>query len=244
MSELATRKDQNLAPAEKPEAVNLLQVIERAARDPSVDVDKMERLMTMLERIKAKDAETEFNQAMNEAQKEIGRIAPNQRNEQTKSNYADYAALDRVLRPIYIEHGFSLSFDTGDSPENALNVLCYVSHSGGHTRTYKVLMPADGKGAKGGDVMTRTHATGAAMLYGQRYLLKLIFNVAIGKDDDGNGAGARINQEQVANIKALIDEVKPNVTAFLKYFNVLKVEELPEAQYKDAVSMLEKKRKS
>jgi hypothetical protein len=50
-------------------------------------------------------------------------------------------------------------------------------------------MPADGKGAKGGDVMTKTHATGAAMSYGARYLLKYIFNVAVGEDDnDGNGS--------------------------------------------------------
>jgi hypothetical protein len=53
-------------------------------------------------------------------------------------------------------------------------------------------MPADGKGAKGGDVMTKTHATGAAMSYGMRYLLKMIFNVAIGEDDkDGNAPEQR-----------------------------------------------------
>jgi hypothetical protein len=48
-------------------------------------------------------------------------------------------------------------------------------------------MPSDGKGAKGGDVMTKTHATGAAESYGMRYLLKMIFNIAIGEEDnDGN----------------------------------------------------------
>lgn len=50
-------------------------------------------------------------------------------------------------------------------------------------------MPADGKGAKGGDVMTKTHAAGSAMSYGQRYLLKMIFNLAVGDDDDGQKAG-------------------------------------------------------
>ena len=52
-------------------------------------------------------------------------------------------------------------------------------------------MPADGKGAKGGDVMTKTHATGSAMTYGQRYLVKMIFNIAVGADDDGRAAGAQ-----------------------------------------------------
>jgi hypothetical protein len=35
-------------------------------------------------------------------------------------------------------------------------------------------MPGDGKGAKGGDVMTKTHATGAALSYGQRYLAECV----------------------------------------------------------------------
>jgi hypothetical protein len=57
-------------------------------------------------------------------------------------------------------------------------------------------MPADGKGAKGGDVMTKTHATGAAVSYGQRYLLKMIFNLAVGEvDDDGNGASGQTMPE-------------------------------------------------
>ena len=53
------------------------------------------------------------------------------------------------------------------------------------------VMPADGKGAKGGNVMSLTHATGAAAGYGMRYLLKMIFNIAIGEEDtDGNLAAA------------------------------------------------------
>jgi hypothetical protein len=52
-------------------------------------------------------------------------------------------------------------------------------------------MPIDTKGARGGDVMTRTHATGSAYTYGKRYLLIGMFNLAIGDDDDGNTAGRR-----------------------------------------------------
>ena len=59
-------------------------------------------------------------------------------------------------------------------------------------------MPADGKGAQGRDVMTRTHATGSAVSYGRRYLLLMIFNIAVGgEDDDGNAAGKRDNPHTV-----------------------------------------------
>jgi hypothetical protein len=180
---------------EKPsQPTSMLAVIERAARDPQVDVEKLERLWVIQEKIIARQAEEAFNAAMSDVQAAIRSISADANNNQTRSKYATYAALNRVLRPIYTEHGFSLSFDTGDASEGMVRVLCYVSHKGGHTRTYRADIPADGKGAKGGDVMTKTHAVGSGMSYGMRYLLKMIFNVAIGEDDDdGNGASSSLD---------------------------------------------------
>ena len=170
------------------DASPMLAMIERAARDPSVDVDKLERLMLMQERMQAKMAESAFNDAMSDAQARMRTIGADANNPQTRSKYASYGKLDSVLRPIYTDNGFSLSFDTGsDAPADCVRVLCYVSHKAGFSRTYHVDMPADGKGAKGGDVMTKTHAVGAGMSYGMRYLLKMVFNVAVGEEDiDGN----------------------------------------------------------
>lgn len=42
--------------------------------------------------------------------------------------------------------------------------------------------------------MTKTHAMGSGVSYGMRYLLRMIFNLAIDQDDDGNAAGARTRQ--------------------------------------------------
>jgi hypothetical protein len=151
----------------------------------------MERLWLMHERLKNRAGEEAFNTAMNKALSEMGRVSADAANAQTKSLYATYGKLDGAVRPVYTRNGFALSFDTGEgAPEGYTRVLAYVSHSAGHTRQYKADMPNDGKGAKGGDVMTKTHASGAAMSYGMRYLLKLIFNIAIGEEDnDGNGDG-------------------------------------------------------
>lgn len=169
------------------EASSLLTMIERLACDPSVDVAKLERLMELRERVIARVAQQQWQDAMSAAQSEMRPIAADADNPQTRSRYASYAQLDRALRPVYTKHGFSLSFNTGASgAADTLRVLCDVTHAG-HTARYQIDMPADGKGAKGGDVMTRTHATGAAATYGMRYLLKMIFNVAVGEDDrDGN----------------------------------------------------------
>lgn len=180
----------------QPEAVQQVEPVsmfERLAANPSVDVDKLERMMAMKERAELRVAEGFFNTAMSAAQKAMRPIAADATNPQTRSKYATYAALDSKLRPIYTEHGFGMSFDEGDCPRPEWKrVLAYVTHSGGFARTYHIDMPADGKGAKGGDVMTLTHAVGAAMSYGMRYLLKMIWNVAVGEDDrDGNDPAER-----------------------------------------------------
>jgi hypothetical protein len=223
----------------------IIQIIERAAMNPEVDMDKMERLLVMKERMDAKEAESLFNKAMTKAQSEMKRVSADAQNPQTRSKYASYAALDKALRPIYTEHGFALSFDTNDGAADGLmRIVCHLSHIGGHSRSPYVDMPADGKGARGGDVMTKTHAAGSAMSYGMRYLLKMIFNVAVGEnDDDGNGAEIpRISEEQANEIYAKIDDNGLDMGAFMGWLkNTLKcdaIENLSQAAYGTVINTL------
>ena len=226
------------------ESAAILQVIERAAQNPNVDVEKMERLLKMHTEIQAKNAEREFNVAMVAAQRATRQVTADAENKQTRSRYATYSALDRVLRPLYTDHGFSVSFGTEAAGEASITVIAYVSHQGGHTRMYHATMPADGKGAKGGDVMTKTHATGAAMSYGMRYLLKMIFNVAIGEEDvDGNSTDT-VDDGQASDLEALAEEVGADKRKFLDYMGVSSFAEIPVSKHKSAIAALEKKRKA
>lgn len=229
MNALAKHEEQSVAVAD---GASVLAIISRAANDPNTDIEKLERLMALYERISARGAEQAFNEAMNSAQAELGPVAADADNPQTKSKYASYAALDRAVRPIYARHGFSLSFGTADSPAaEHVRVTCRVAHRDGYCQDYHLDMPADGKGAKGGDVMTKTHAAGAAMSYGQRYLLKLIFNIAVGDDMDGNLA--RGPREQSAGATAAFAALNAATTAsdlaVWKRNNAEAVRELPEA---------------
>jgi len=222
----------NTAVAPASESAAIFSIIERAARDPQVDLDKMERLMAMRERELNRQAEQAFNLAMKAAQAEMRTIGADANNSQTRSKYATYAKLDSVLRPIYTKHGFSISFDEDDSPKaDHIRVLCYVAHEAGYTRTYRKDMPADGKGARGGDVMTKTHAAGAAASYGMRYLLKGIFNVAVGEDDtDGNtgeDTSKTISAAQRNELQELIEKLRWDVPGFCEW---AKIEALPDLE--------------
>lgn len=220
-------------------------IISEAAANPAVDVDKLQKLMDMHDRVLDRSAEMAFNAAMTKAQSEMKQVAAKAVNPQTHSKYAKYEALDKMVRPIYTANGFALSFNTGDNaPAEHIRVLCDVSHSGGFSKQFKVDMPADGKGAKGGDVMTKTHAAGAAFSYGARYLLKMIWNIAIGEDDkDGNTTYKAINEKQVADLRALAEEVKADIPKFCQYYKIDKIENLPASLYQSAVKAFEKKRR-
>lgn len=190
-------------------------------------IDVIERLAALQEKQLAREAEIDFNEALTRVQEQIKRIAPDLDNPQTRSRYASYAAIDRKIRPIYAAEGFSLSFNTADCPiADHVRVTCRVALRG-HKEMYQVDMPADGKGAKGGDVMTKTHATGAAMQYGMRYLVKYIFNIAIGDEDtDGNDA---TNGDLAEAIKRIADAQTPDDMMKLYKAAYIKFEATPPA---------------
>lgn len=189
-------KEMTLMPADnaanvpvKVETPTLQTQILSLAADPAIDVAKLKELVAMQREQQLILAKMDFTKAMNRAQKLMRPISADATNPQTHSKYATYAKLDKALRPIYTAEGFVHSFDTADSPKGDawVRVVCNVAHEGGFDKDYRVDMPADGKGARGGDVMTQTHAVGAGLSYGMRYLLKMIWNVAIGEEDrDGN----------------------------------------------------------
>lgn len=230
------------------ESTALISIIDKLAQNPDVDFNKLEKMLDMQERIMNRNAELAFNQAMSAAQADMGPVSADMQNPQTRSAYASYHAIDKKLRPIYTRHGFALSFDTEDAPEGFVRVVCYVSHKDGHTRKYKADMPSDGLGAKGNAVMTKTHAAGSAMSYGMRYLLKLIFNVAIGEDDnDGNGPVEKLSPEQIANLEAMIEETGSDMAQFVRYLGggmCNSLNEIPASLYDKGVKALEAKRRA
>lgn len=239
---------ESAAPIAQSDASSFLQMIERAARDPAVDLDKMERLIALRDQMIERENKRLFNEAMSRAQTDMRRVVADSDNPQTRSKYASFAALDRAIRPIYVKHGFAATFDTGDCPvEQCVRVLCEVSHTGGFGRQYHIDIPADGKGAKGGDVMTKTHAVGSAISYGRRYLLLMIFNIAIGTDDDDGNATAgtlAISDEEAQSLLALIEKTKSDIAKFTKFFRIEAVTDLPKKRLAEAIAMLNKKSKS
>ncbi len=150
-------------------------------------IDVIERLTALQERMLDRKAKIEFDEALNRCQTKLRRIAADATNPSTSSMYASYAKLDSVIRPIYTGEGFSVSFGEKDCPNpTKTRFVAYLSRYG-VTREYLKDMTPSVNGPKGAPVMTQTHAEGAVDSYAKRYLVKDIFNVAVGEGDtDGN----------------------------------------------------------
>jgi hypothetical protein len=175
-----------------------------AAVDKGQDASVKE-LVQILREERDYNAQLEFNQAMNRCQSKMKRISADMENPQTRSRYASYAQLDRTVRPIYTEEGFSLSFSDGDriDPET-LRIVCYLSHSAGHTRILNKDMPVVTVGPQGKAMMTPTHATASAGSYAKRGLLKDIFNLAIGEDDDDGNGGLKVTEAIAETVSKIL----------------------------------------
>jgi hypothetical protein len=229
------------------ESAAIFQIIERAARDPNVDLDKMERLMAMREREMTRIAQTAFNVAMKEAQAEMPQVVRNAKNTQTNSLYAKYETISDAIQPVITKHGFSLTFSEGIAAQpNHIRVLCDVMHEAGHTKQYYADIPFDNVGMKGNANKTNTHAYGSTKSYGKRYLKCDIFDVAVkNQDDDGNAAGGgyeTITTEQRDTLLALINETETPVEKFCEWAKIEAVSDLLARHYDKAVSVLQQKK--
>ena len=224
----------------------ILAIIDRAVRDPSVDVDKMERLLAMHERVMADTARKAFMGAFRLAKGEMKSVIRNKYNEQTRSGYADLDAVSAAIDPIYERHGFSTSFGSFPATkENHYGVSCVLMHEGGHEKAYQAEVPADTTGMKGTQNKTPTHGFGSTMSYGRRYLKLMIWDIAT-KDDDGNDASAieTVTAEQTTVLRELLKVKEKNEARFVSFLNdkcsyeVGKIEDLWAADYDSVLATL------
>jgi len=223
------------------ESSAMISIIERAAMNPEVDMDKMERLLEMQERIVKRNAEMAFNAALAEMQSEMPLITKDAEikvNGQVRSKYASFENINETVKPILQKYGFAVSFRTETS--DSIKVTGILVHKDGHREQTDMVLPVDASGSK-----NAVQAIGSSVAYGKRYVLCALLNISTGDDDDARGTVAKLSDEQIANIEALIEETEADRKAFIRYISGGmwdRLENTPASQYNKAISALEAKR--
>lgn len=211
--------------------MDLLQV----AMDKGADLDKLEKLMALQERYEANEARKEFNKAMAAFREECPTIARTREGHNNK--FAGLAESIEQIKPIMSKHGLSHRWSTEQS--DMITVTCTLTHLNGHSESTRLSAEPDKSGGK-----NSIQAIGSTVSYLERYTLYAILGLASREmDNDGNATVELINDDQYANIDALIDEVKVDRDKFFKAYRIESLEMLPSSMYDHACQALERKRK-
>lgn len=155
----------------------------------------------------------------------------------------DHATLGGVCAAIIkglAAHSISHRWETAQQ-DNRIKVTCVLTHAQGHSESVSLHSEADNSGGK-----NNIQAIGSAVTYLQRYtLLAATGLAALDQDDDGKGADPveYINEKQLADLKALGEEVKADRDKFLAFLGVKALSEIPAKDYIKAVRALEAKRR-
>ena len=253
------------APAPEPAAPfdPMLALIERAARDPAVDLAKLQGLMKMKKDVEADRASIAFAEAFTELGPELpvidrrGRIVVFSKTDREKPGgvpegaepiqKTPYATLDDILEAIRAplhKHGFSLRFEHEATTDNRLVTTAIVRHRMGHeARATTPPLQHDSTGSK-----NPTQAIGSSLTYGKRYalmaVLPIVSHAPEDADDDGEASGrALIDVDQVAFIEQQIRDTGSDVEKFLKTIGAASVSAITQGQYRRAIGLLNMKKR-
>jgi len=236
-------KETEQASAVGQESTAIISMIERAARDPSVDIDKMERLMLMQERIFDRNAKSAYSAALAQMQPELPAIKERggikDRGGKVQSTYALWEDINTAIKPVLAAHGFAISFRISH-PEGCIAVTGVLSHKDGHSEETTIHLPHDGSGSK-----NAVQAVGSSTSYGKRYTASALLNLtSYGDDDDGyhGGNSETISSDQAETVRALAVEVKADINKFLNFFRAESISDLAAKDYDRAIGMLNAKR--
>lgn len=241
--ELAPRQDLSVDKQPEITPTTMMQVIAQAAKDPNVDMDKMERLLAMHERMEAREAEKSFNAAFTKLQSELPIIVA----ESVIPNRGKYQRLEDIMekdgvRKLLHNNGFSVSF-TQEMKENRVFVTCHLAHIHGHSRDYVYGVRVSGKAD------TETQADCKASTTAKRNALVQALGLTIRQDvlNEENDAAlegdpiAFITPAQADELERRVSETLSDRAKFLKYAGATKFSEIRASKYDELDATLRRK---
>ena len=245
---LDSQENQALSKVEREQPTILQKLGLTAEQFAALDVDKMQRLLDFSLQVEAEQARRAFEAAFERAQARLAEIdIPKLTEGANSSRFAKTEVICRVLDPILVDEGFAWSFDDEDSSEAGQVKVVLVLTAGGHTERRSMLSPLwDGRGPKGGGVMTPLQAAGARNTYTERRLRMRVFGLHLVDDDtDGSSGGSTetITTDQAADLRATIQDVGANEQRLLQTYGVERLEELTVANLRGAHHALEQRRR-
>ncbi len=205
------------------------------------NIEAFERMLAMKERMDTKDAEKQFNAAFVALQQDIpvivaSSVIPN------RGKYERFEDVMRVVGPLLVKHGFSVSFSM-DFRDNRILETCHLRHIAGHAQSNSFAVRAGGKAD------SDTQADCKAATTAKRNALLNCLNIVIRQDvmqnEDGDVSldGSPISQDKIQYLREQVRETGSDEAKFLKLAGVDKYEDITSGTYGVLVRALAAKAK-
>ena len=181
MNEVA--KVNNQLPADQNSG--LINMIEKVCMNPEMDVEKLEKMLDMQERILDKQSAQQFQEDMAAMQAELPVIEKNGEisvNNVVRSRFAKFEDINKAVLPVLQKYGFSFTFETQQA-DSYVNVIGVLRHKSGHKESTALRIPLDTSGSK-----NAVQAVGSSVSYGKRYVMSALLNITTTDDDDDGEA--------------------------------------------------------
>lgn len=225
------------------ETVALLGLIERAAADTSVDLDRMERMYAMYERAAARSAKSAYIDALMTAKAALPRVikagAASYEDKKTGEakkafSYAKWEEVVGQIEPVLAAHGLMLTFTTEQQTGDRVAITGVLSHRDGHSERAQMALGCDASGGK-----NNAQGWGSAISYGKRYTAFALLNL-VGHDDKDTDAASppADTTKQLADLKALIADVKADQGKICAHFSVETLDDLTAKQISEVTTGL------
>lgn len=236
------------------------EILRMAVQSGTRSVEELERLIGLAERMSAKRAEIQFNEALASFRSQCPPIIRRSENEQfmvtrkgvkRPSKYASLQDIDSTIRGPMSDDGLVYCWDDAviSDNEKMMTMACVLSHVGGHSRRASFTLPVESRaGASPQQKYGTVHA------YLQRYTLIQVAGLTSCDDDDDGQSGApaaKITPEQAQQIEDLINQSRADRKKFIDFVNeghdgadIIKVADITTDLYEKACSKLEQKIKA
>lgn len=236
MSNLPEKKEENHPVVSIQSA--LLDIVQRKDIDP----ERLKQFLDLQIEQEDRQARMAFMHAMAGFQGECP-VIPKSKRVNFKSvdyRYSPIEEMTRLITPITKKWGLSYTFDirkTDNPTEN--NLVTIISHEAGFSKEFNYYF----ENTHSDDRMNNSQKAKSAITYAKRAALENALGIVTGGEDtDAHEPVGDATVPQMAEIKTLIDEVKPDMSRFLKFLGAENIDSLTAAQAERAIHGLKQKR--
>ena len=168
----------NQAEIQQSESAAIMSVIERVAMSPDADINKLEKMLEMQERVLDRNAKQAFTADLSSMQEFLPRVIEHGEGH-NKAKFAKLEDINDAIRPVLHKFGFAVTFRVKHE-SSLVWITTVLSHKQGHSEETSIPLPLDNSGSK-----NAVQAVGASISYGKRYGICAMLNISTGDDVDG-----------------------------------------------------------